>query len=163
MKQLLTLMILSLCSPLALIAQTTQGAASPAKAADTAAVALVHSYFKAFDARDYKALENVFVPQATIVHHDGVVTDIPKMLAIIRNAKAWPPRDRKLSNFETTEVGDATLVSCLNEVTFHRPYKSRVKHTYAATWVMVPTASGIKAVRFHYSRVTRQEHSEDMP
>jgi hypothetical protein len=35
--------------------------------------------------------------------------------------------------------------------------------TYNEAWVLVPTELGLRAVRSHYSLVTREEHSEDVP
>ncbi len=123
----------------------------------------VQAFFDAFDRRDVAGIEGAFLQSAKIIHDDGVTTDIPAVLSSIRNAAAWPPRQRTLSQFEITPIGDkVVLVGCLNRVTFRPAGCAPTEFLYSETWVLEQTQSGLKAVRCHYSRVTQAEHSEDM-
>lgn len=130
---------------------------------DAEARAFVEAFFRAFDARDLGALEAAFAPGASIVHDDGVETSVPKLLEILRNTKEWPPRERTLSRFTLTRAAGAVVVGCLNHVRFAPPGRPPTEFTYNETWVLVPAADGLRAVRSHYSLVTREEHSEDVP
>ena len=94
---------------------------------------------------------------------DGVVTDIPAMLKIISKAKDWPPRTRRISDCDTSTFGDVLVVGCMNRVTFQRPGGKPAPYEYNETWVLQRTAAGLKAIRSHYSRVTQEEHSEEVP
>src|SRR4029453_10709137 len=66
---------------------------------DAAAIQMVRGFFSAFDARDGERLDKLFVPTAHIVHHNGVITDIPTMLEIVRSTKNWAPRNGAMSAF----------------------------------------------------------------
>jgi hypothetical protein len=139
--------------------QQQQPAAAPSSD-DAAAIAFVQGFFTAFDARDYAAMERMFLPTAKLVHSDGVEEDVPTMLSTVRSAKHWPPRKRDLSHCETTWIGDAVVVGCLNHVVFEPPGQASVERTYNETWILERTNAGLRAVRTHYSLVTRKEHTE---
>ena len=88
----------------------------PASSDNAAAIAFVQGFFTAFDARDYAAMEHMFLPTAKLVHSDGVEEDVPTMLSTVRSAENWRPRKRDISHCETTWIGDAVVVGCLNHV-----------------------------------------------
>ena len=136
------------------------GSAAPNQTRDLdAAESSVRAFFDAFDRRDVAWIEGAFLQTAKIIHDDGVTTGIPAMLSIIRNAAAWPPRQRTLSHFEITPIGDkVVLVGCLNRVTFRPEGRAPTEFLYNETWVLEQTQSGLKVVRSHYSRVTQAEH-----
>ncbi len=124
------------------------------------AFAFVREFFKAFDERNVTALEGMFLEGATIVHHDGVEVTIPAMLADLRAVKNWRPRTRALSHFEAVQAGDVIVVGCLNHVVFQIAGTAPAESTYNETWVLQRTKGGWRAIRAHYSRVTKQQHTE---
>ena len=128
---------------------------------DAQARTLIQDFFDAFDSRDYAAIEETFVPDAALVHHDGVITSLAEMLEIIRAAKEWPPRERELAGFQTRWIDRVAIVGLRNRVTFKPLNRPSTTATYNETWILQRTESGLKAVRVHYSRVTAQRHSED--
>jgi hypothetical protein len=127
---------------------------------DSEAALFVNRFYVAFDTRDYRTLERLFAPAAKIVHSDGVTTDIPRMLSIIRAKKVWAPRKRDLSGFETLRIGNVVIVGCLNRVVFEGQGGEPDERTFNETWVLEQTGRDFRVVRVHYSLVTRSEHSE---
>lgn len=128
-----------------------------------AAIGFVETFFAAFDVRDLRAIEAAFVPSAKIVHDDGVITDVPTMLGIVKDTRSWAPRRRNLSQFEVDELGSGVvLVTCRNHVVFAPGTSAASEYTYSETWVLRPWRGRLRAVRSHYSRVTETEHSEEV-
>lgn len=123
-------------------------------------VAFVQNFFAAFDRRDFTTLQAAFSPDAVIVHDDGVQQTVPELMATLRSAKTWEPRQRTISGCTTQSFGAILVVGCLNHVEFHKPGVASTEHTYNETWVLERTAQGLRAVRSHYSLVMKKEHSE---
>jgi len=132
------------------------------QADDVAAHMFVQRFFEAFDARDYEEMQKSFAPDATIVHDNGVVTDVPEMMNIIRTTEEWPRRQRELTKFQTHWAGDIVIVGYRNKVTYEPLNRPPISAAYTETWVLRRTESGFQALRVHYSRVTAEKHSEDV-
>ncbi len=130
---------------------------------DDAAISLVRNFFSAFDSRDYAAMEAAFLPGATLVHDNGVMTSLPEMMQIIRTTSGWPPRERELSGFKIRWVGEVAIAGLRNRVTFRPTDRAPTTSTYTETWVLERTPAGLKTVRVHYSLVTAERHSEEVP
>jgi hypothetical protein len=142
-----------------LLLSTALGGNAQSPASTEEAFAFVRAFFTAFDERNVTALEGMFLDGATIVHYDGVEVTIPAMLADLRAVKNWPPRMRTLSHFEAFQAGDVVVVGALNQVVFQINGMPQ-EVTYNETWVLQRTKGALRAIRAHYSRVTKQQHTE---
>jgi hypothetical protein len=97
------------------------------------------------------------------VHDNGVATDIPELLRVLRTTREWVPRDRRIRDCSTSTHGSVLITGCINEVTFHRAGADPAHYVYNETWILDRTSGGLRAIRAHYSRVTQTEHSEELP
>lgn len=127
---------------------------------DPEAMSLVRQCFAAFDARDYAAFQVFFTPDATLVHHNGVLTTVAELLEIIRTAQRWPPRRRELSDFRVRWVDRVAVVGCRNQVTVPAPDGRSTTDSYNETWVVQRNGDGLRVLHVHYSRVTATTHTE---
>lgn len=131
---------------------------------EVASIALVRAFFVAFDARNEPAMLRLMAPTASLTHDNGVTTDVPTMMKIIRETREWPPRTRELSHFRVEPLaGGAQVLTLLNKVRFTPAGRAPTESNYNETWVLEKGSNGLKAVRIHYSLVTREQHSEDVP
>lgn len=145
------------------IALLTSCVREPADTKDRkdAAIRLVRQFFEAFDARDMTRIEASFAPSAQIIHHNGVITDIPTMLTIVRETKRWAPRKRELSDFKVKELGGGyMLVTCRNHIVADPSTPQETAYTYIETWLLQSVDGALRAIHVHYSMVTAKEHSE---
>jgi hypothetical protein len=127
---------------------------------DAEGATFVKSFFRALDRRDLHAVREAFAPEATIVHDDGVQQTVAELVATIRKAKTWDPRRRTINSCRTQSYGAVLVVGCLNRVEFLPKGHKAETYTYNETWVLKRTPAGLRAVRSHYSLVSKQEHSE---
>ena len=126
---------------------------------DSAPAQFVKDFYTSFDAPGRPALESFFAPSAKIIHQDGLATDIAQMRSILAKT-VWVPRKRELSGFETLRIGNVVIVGCLNHVVHQRDGSAPHENTFNETWVLERTTGGFRAVRVHYSLVSRREHTE---
>ncbi|MCF1422087.1 YybH family protein [Mangrovimonas futianensis] len=130
---------------------------------DSAAVTqMVGAFFKAFDARDYDQMEAMMAPQTKLVHHSGVTTSAKEMLEIIKTTEPWYPRERTLSQYEYEGGEDWALVGVVNEATFLLPEGEKLYAPYKETWIFQKTDGKWHLLRCHYSKITKETHSENV-
>lgn len=126
------------------------------------AVTVVKDFFKAFDEKDLKKIDDLLIPSTKIIHHNGATTNTAEMIKIIEETKDWWPRTRKLSNYEFTSNSNLSILGLMNEVTFLLPDNKKVYEPYNETWIFGKIDSSWKPIRIHYSKVTVEKHSEDV-
>lgn len=122
---------------------------------------IVADFFKAFDERNMKKINDLCFPETKIIHHNGAVTNTVEMIQIIKETKGWYPRIRKLSNFEYISEDDLAVLGLKNEVTFSLPDK-KVNEQYIETWIFKKAGSVWKPIRIHYSKIIVDKHSEEV-
>ncbi|NIK91772.1 nuclear transport factor 2 family protein [Mangrovimonas sp. CR14] len=123
---------------------------------------MVGTFFKAFDARDYDQMEAMMTPQTKLVHHNGVTTSAKEMLDIIKTTEPWYPRERKLSQYEYEGGEDWALVGVVNEATFLLPEGEELYAPYKETWFFQKTDGKWHLLRCHYSKITKETHTESV-
>lgn len=123
---------------------------------------MVGTFFKAFDARDYDKMEAMMTPQTKLVHHNGVTTSAKEMLDIIKTTEPWYPRERTLSQYEYEGGEDWALVGVVNEATFLLPEGEKLYAPYKETWFFQKTDGKWHLLRCHYSKITKETHSENV-
>jgi hypothetical protein len=128
----------------------------------SAGEACVRAFFDALDRRDVDAVAQFFSPAGVVVHHDGVRTTVREFQDIMQRAMRWPVRKRTLSQFEFVRVDPILIVGCRNEISVLAEDGEWTTTTYAETWVLERGDAGLSALRCHYSRVTADEHREDL-
>lgn len=127
-----------------------------------AAVSIVQNFFKAFDEKNVKKIDSLFIPSMKIIHHNGATTNTAEMVKVIEETKDWWPRTRKLSDYEFTSNGNLSILGLKNEVTFSLPNNKSVYEPYIETWIFEKLNNEWKAIRCHYSKITVEKHSEEV-
>ncbi|GGF55624.1 nuclear transport factor 2 family protein [Alteromonas lipolytica] len=121
-----------------------------------------HAFFEAFDNRDLETLETLVTPSMMIVHHNGVMTDVPTMLSIIKNTKNWAPRTRTLSESTIKTLGqDYTVMTFKNTITVYPQMPNTSTYAYTESWILKLEADAWLVDYVHYSMITATEHTED--
>ncbi|WP_197276681.1 DUF4440 domain-containing protein [Mangrovimonas sp. ST2L15] len=132
------------------------------KTDSVAVTQMVGAFFIAFDARDYDQMEAMMTPQTKLVHHNGVTTSAREMLDIIKTTEPWYPRERILSQFEYEGGKDWALVGVVNEATFLLPEGEKLYAPYKETWFFQKTDGKWHLLRCHYSKITKETHTESV-
>ena len=127
-----------------------------------AAVTVVQDFFKAFDEKNIKKIDSLFIPSMKIVHHNGATTNTAEMIKIISETKDWWPRKRTLTNYEFTSNSNLSILGFKNEVTFSLPSNKSVYEPYIETWIFEKLDNRWTAIRCHYSKITVEKHSEEV-
>lgn len=149
--------------PEAVQAVSTENNAGPADTKkDSSEMAMVVTdFFKAFDERDLKKINDLCIPETKIIHYNGAVTNTAEIIQIIKKTKDWYPRARNLSDFEYMAEDDLAVMGFQNEVTFSLPDK-KVNERYIETWIFRKIGGTWKPIRIHYSKITVDKHSEEV-
>jgi hypothetical protein len=123
---------------------------------------IVDDFFKAFDERDLQKINTLLIPTTKIVHYTGVTTNTAEMIKITAETKNWWPRTRKLSDVEFFGNTDMAVLGVTNEVIFSLPENKKVTERYKETWIFEKIEKQWKPVRCHYSKITGDNHSEEV-
>lgn len=138
------------------------GQASSRNADSIVVVNIVQDFFKAFDEKNLKKIDSLFLPSMKIIHHNGATTNTAEMIKIIDETKEWWPRTRKLSDFEFISNANLSILGLRNEVTFSLPNNKKIFEPYIETWVFEKINNQWKPIRCHYSKITVVKHSEEV-
>ena len=117
-----------------------------------AVVTAVQDFFKAFDEKDLKKIDSLFIPSMKIIHHNGATTSTAEIIKIIGETKDWWPRTRKLSNYEFTSSSTLSVLGLKNEVTFSLPNNKSVYEPYIETCIFEKLDNKWRSIRCHYSK-----------
>ena len=123
---------------------------------------IVKDFFKAFDEKDLKRINNLCVPTTKIIHHNGVTTNTKEMCEIIKTTKNWWPRIRRMSDFEYFYNKNLAVLGFKNQVIFSLPKNKKVKEMYRETWIFKKNRQIWKPIRIHYSSILQCKHSEEV-
>ncbi len=97
-----------------------------------------------------------------MIHHNGVATSSEELYEVLEHTRNWWPRTRSLGEFEHFQRGDLYVLGLKNYVTFHTADGDDVEEPYRETWIFERIDGTWRVVRCHYSRITAEEHSEEV-
>jgi ketosteroid isomerase-like protein len=161
-KKLIVLLVVIIGCTNCTISQPVKIKQHDKNADSTEVVTIVKDFFKSFDERDLKKMNDLLDPSMKIIHYNGATTNREEMIQIIKETKNWWPRTRKLSDVEFNGSPNMAVVGILNEVIFSLPNNKMVEERYRETWIFKKTGNQWKPVRCHYSKIIVDKHSEEV-
>jgi ketosteroid isomerase-like protein len=161
-KKLIVLMVVIIGCTNFTISQPMKIKQHDKNADSTEVVTIVKDFFKSFDERDLKKMNDLLDPSMKIIHYNGATTNREEMIQIIKETKNWWPRTRKLSDVEFIGSPNMAVVGILNEVIFSLPNNKMVEERYRETWIFKKAGNRWKPVRCHYSKIIVDKHSEEV-
>jgi ketosteroid isomerase-like protein len=161
-KKLIVLLVVIIGCTNCTISQPVKIKQHDKNADSTEVVTIVKDFFKSFDERDLKKMNDLLDPSMKIIHYNGATTNREEMIQIIKETKNWWPRTRKLSDVEFNGSPNMAVVGILNEVIFSLPNNKMVEERYRETWIFKKAGNRWKPVRCHYSKIIVDKHSEEV-
>jgi ketosteroid isomerase-like protein len=161
-KKLIVLLVVIIGCTNCTISQPVKIKQHDKNADSTEVVTIVKDFFKSFDERDLKKMNDLLDPSMKIIHYNGATTNREEMIQIIKETKNWWPRTRKLSDVEFIGSPNMAVVGILNEVIFSLPNNKMVEERYRETWIFKKAGNRWKPVRCHYSKIIVDKHSEEV-